>query len=281
MNKFSVICGLSLLLTLSCSSNTVKDKTPEERKADVYYGQGTSELVNKEYNKALINLLKAKELAPKDSLIRTNLGMAYYFKNQIPLAEQELKEAISLDSKNSDARVNLGNLYMAKNKIKEAREQFEKVTMDLTYTNQYRNFYNLALLSLKEGDRRGAFEFLEKSLKEREDYCAAHFKMGELYSEEFQFQKALKSFREAGKGTCVSEPAPLYQQAITLLNLNKNTEAQLKLKEVMEKFPGTRFSTLANMQLKKMNDQDQAVDQQLSKQTEVIKESSEIETPSF
>ena len=30
MNKFSVICGLSLLLTISCSSNKVKEKTPED-----------------------------------------------------------------------------------------------------------------------------------------------------------------------------------------------------------------------------------------------------------
>lgn len=281
MNKSAIVFGAFLALSISCSTNTLEKRTPEQKKADVYYGQGTADLVNKEYTQALINLKKAKELNPDDSQVRNNLGMAYYFKNQIPLAQLELEDAIRLNSKNSEARVNLGSLYMEKNELGEARKQFEKVLEDLTFNNQYRNYYNLGLLSLKEGDRQSAFSNLEKSIKEKEDFCPAHFKLGELYSEEYKFQKALHSFKESGKGTCVSQPAPFYHQALTLINLNRPEEAMVKLKEVMEKFPGTRFSTLANIQLKKLEqNQDQP---QMSKgtQTEVIKSTQSVETPSF
>ena len=56
---------LFVLMISSCSSNQLKDQTPEEKKAEVYYGQGTTELVNKNYPLALTYLLKAKELWKK------------------------------------------------------------------------------------------------------------------------------------------------------------------------------------------------------------------------
>lgn len=280
MKPKAFVLTLAVLLFSSCSSNQLTEQTPEEKKAEVYYGQGTNDLVNQNYAQALINLTKAKELNPKDAKVRNNLGMAYFFRNQPALAETELKESIRLDKKNTDARLNLGSLYMSKNRFKEAREQFDLVAADLTFANHYRNYYNLAVLSLKEGDRKSAFEYLDKSVTEREDYCAAHFMLGELHTEEYRYKQALASFKNATKGTCVSEPAPHYQQAITLLNLNRNAEAKLKFIEVQEKFSSTKFATMAGIQIKKLNNtNDQPTTR--STQTERIYNSESVETPNF
>ncbi len=280
MKYKALILTLAALFLTSCSSNQLKDQTPEEKKADVYYGQGTTELVNKNYQQALAYLLKAKELNPEDSKIRNNLGMSYYFREQVGLAEEQLKKAVDLDGKNSDARMNLGSLYLAKKNYKEAREQFEKVLEDLTYPTQYRNFYNLAIVNLNEGDRRMAFEFLARSIKEKSDYCPAHYKLGEMYAEEYRFKQALDSFKESGKGTCVSEPSPHYQQAMSLLNLNKPMEAKLKFQEITEKFPNTRFGTMAAIQIKKINNNSD--EQSTRMQNEMIrKNDNSAETPNF
>lgn len=281
MLKKALLLTFATLFVASCSSTPNNDLTAEERKADVYYARGTQELINKNYTPALSFLLDAKKLNPNDSRIRNNLGMAYYFREQPALAEEELRESVRLDPKNSDARVNLGSLLMEKKKLKEAREQFETVEKDLTFNNQFRNYYNLAILSLKEGDRRSAFSYLAKSVKEREDYCAAHYKLGELYSEEYRFKQALDSFRESGKGTCVSEPAPYYQQALALINLNRNAEARRKLQEINEKFPSTRFSAMATAQLKKLESSEEEHATNRATQTEIIKESQAVETPNF
>lgn len=284
--KYHGILGsilFSALVLSSCASNPeLADKSPEQKKAEIYYSQGTNDLVKKNYSQALINLLKAKEFDPKDSLIRNNLGMAYYFREQPELAEQELKEAINLDAKNTDAKANLATLFMEKNRLKEARALFDQVAQDLTYVNQFRNYYNLALLALKVGDRGEAYEFLFKSLKEKEDYCPAHFKLGELYTEEYKFKQALDSFRESSKGTCVSEPAPHFQQALALMNLGRFEEARMKLNSIIEKFPKTKYVTLANQQLKRLSAE---IKEQTANnrnfQTEVIKESKTIESPNF
>lgn len=279
--EFKAFLITLLVLTISsCSSNQLKEQTPEQKKADVYYGQGTNELVKKNYAQALAYLTKAKELNPKDTKIRNNLGMAYYFRDQHELAEKELKEAISLDEKNSDARVNLGSIYMEKNRLKDARIQFEAALTDLTFPNQYRNYYNLGLLSLREGDRREAFEYLAKSIKEKLDYCPAHFKLGEMYAEEFRYKQALDAFKESGKGTCVSDPAPQYQQALALVNLNRPIEAKRKFQEVMEKYSSTRYATLAGIQIKKINNNEETPTTRAT-QTEVIRQNQSAETPNF
>jgi type IV pilus assembly protein PilF len=279
MKTYAFVLALAALFISSCSSNKISEPSSEEKKADVYYGQGTNELVSKNYVQALLYLTKAKELNPKDSKIRTNLGMAYYFRDQPALAEEELKKAISLDDKNSDARLNLGSLYMEKNRDKEARALFEKVLKDLTFSNQFRNYYNLAILALKEGDRREAFNYLNKSVAEREDYCAGNYKLGELYAEEFRYKQALDSFKNASKGTCVSEPAPHYQQAITLLNLNRNSEAKAKFLEIQEKFSATQYASMAGIQIKKINNSNEQSAR--STQTEKIDSNQSVETPNF
>lgn len=277
--KALLLTGIVLLMS-SCSSSKLKEPTPEEKKGEAYYGQGTTELINKNYAQALIYLTQAKELNPKDTKIRNNLGMAYYFRNQPELAEKEMKMAISLDPKNSDAKLNLGSLYMEKNRLKEAREQFEQVQNDLTFQSHYRNYYNMAMLALKEGDRREAFDFLAKSIKEKSDYCPSYFKQGELYAEEFRYKQALDSFKEATKGTCVSDPAPHYQQALALLGLNRPLEAKRKFQEIYEKFPTTRFGAMASAQIKKIGSNNEDQQSTRATQTEVIKSQS-VETPNF
>ncbi|MBP9681281.1 MAG: tetratricopeptide repeat protein [Bacteriovorax sp.] len=268
-------------LLASCANNELADKSVVQKKAEIYYGQGTNDLVKKNYSQALINLLKAREYDPKDSLIRNNLGMAYYFREQPELAEKELIKAIDLDNNNTEAMANLGTIYMERNRLKEARDLFTQVSQNLTYMAQFRNYYNFALLALKEGDRKEAFDFLNKSIKEKEDYCQAHFKLGELYTEEYKFKQALASFQESSKGTCVIEPAPFYQQALSLINLNRFEEARLKLKEIIEKFPKTRFHSLANQQLRNITGQQREQASGKIFQTEIIKESKTITSPNF
>ena len=231
-----LIFTLFTILLISCSTNNVdKETTPNEKKAIVFYDQGTSELIDKNYQAALTNLLKAKDLDPKNAKIRTNLGMAYYFREQPQFAIEELKEAISIDEKNTDAKMNLATIYMEKNKLKEAKKLYEEVLNDLTYLALHRVHYNLAILNLKIGDRKSAFEELFKSIKEKEDYCLAHYKLGELYSEEYKYKEAYASFKESSKGTCVSNPEPHFAMANVLINQNKTTEAKLKLEYIIEK----------------------------------------------
>ena len=47
------------LFLASCASNDLAEKTTEQKKSEIYYGQGTSELVKKNYSQALTILKSA------------------------------------------------------------------------------------------------------------------------------------------------------------------------------------------------------------------------------
>jgi Tfp pilus assembly protein PilF len=274
-----LIFTLFLILLTACSTNSVnQDPSPSEKKAVVYYDQGTSELVEKNYQMALTNLLKAKDLDPNDSKIRTNLGMAYYFREQPEFAINELKEAISIDKKNTDAKMNLATIYMERNKLKEAKKLYEEVLTDLTYVALHRVHYNLAILNLKIGDRKSAFEELYKSIKEKEDYCLAHYKLGELYNEEYKYKEALNSFKDSSKGSCVNNPEPHLAMANVLIHLNKKAEAKIKLEYVIEKFNKTNLKIIAERKLKDLDRMSQSND--LEEENELTN-AQMTETPKF
>ena len=99
------------LLALACSSHSRPSK--EEKKAQIYYSQGTRNLVKKNYTNALKYLLLAYELSPEDSHIHNNLGMAYHFKGKPKKAIKHLERAVELDQNNTDARNNLAGLTFA------------------------------------------------------------------------------------------------------------------------------------------------------------------------
>ncbi|MEK6626462.1 MAG: tetratricopeptide repeat protein, partial [Bdellovibrionota bacterium] len=254
---------IALLLT-ACGS-TKKELTDVERKAELYYSRGTQLLIEKHYTEALDALSKAYDLTPNDSRILNNLGMAYYFKGKLVLAEQHLTKSLELDGKNSDARNNLASLYYTQGRLDEAKKNFQQIVEDLVYQHQYRTYYNLALIALSQKQVADAIRYLEKSLKERSDYCSAYFKLGEIYREKHSFNTALENFKEAYKGECYNDPAPLYEQGITLTMMRKNDLAKEKFNEIMERFSQSQYAPLATLQLKKLdsNTDDNVASQEL------------------
>lgn len=245
-----IAVSIMLLLTLvSCASTENQDKSPTEKKADLYYGHGTQALLEQDYTTALAHLQKAAELTPEDSKIQNNLGMAYFFKGEAERAITHLQKSIDLDKKNSDARVNLAGIYYSQGRNKLAYDQYKEVTKDLVYPHQYRTYYNMALIQEKSGQLKMAREFLSKSIAENKEYCPAHFFLGKMDEKVQQWASALEHYRNASKGQCYEEPAPHYSQALMLIKLNKKTEAREKLDMVMEKFSRTRYFAMASQEL--------------------------------
>ena len=247
-------CLILLLILASCASNKeAADKTPEEKKFDLFYSYGTDSLIMKDYSSAVEYLRKAEEIKESDSKLQNNLAMAYYFKGQAEMAIQHLLRSISLDDKNSDAKNNLAGIYYQQNNLGPAKNLYLQVLNDLIYKYQFRTNYNLGLISLKERDQAAALDYFTKSLKDNEDYCPSHYQAGEIHYRSFRYVEALNHFIKATAGTCVNSPAPHYRQAQTLLKLNRHSDALLKLKMIIDKFPTSSFSLMAQNRLKEIN----------------------------
>jgi Tfp pilus assembly protein PilF len=250
MRIWPLITWLALFaVASSCASKSDADKTPEEKRADLYYGHGTENLLEKDYTSALEYLLKAQELMPNDSRVHNNLGMAYFFKSQPDKALSHLQRAVKLDEKNSEARNNLAALYFHTHRYPEAREQYSAVLSDLIYKHQYRTHYNIALIDLKQGNMQEAIHSLDLSLKDNPDYCPASFQLGGIAFSRYEYAKAIEFYKKSSTGPCYNNPAPHYQEAMALLKLNRGSEAAVKFREIMEKFPTSPYSIAAGKQL--------------------------------
>ena len=267
--KFVMLLSLGLFIFASCGSQQNADNSPEEAKADLYYSNGTANLMNGNYTEALDKLLEANALRPNDSKVLNNLGMAYYFKNDVKQALKNITRAIEIDPKNSDARVNLASIYFQRGNLAEARNQYEIVSKDLIYKSQFRTYYNLGLLALKENKRDQARNYFHKSVKEREDYCPANYQLGLLERSQYNFASALDWFRKAQLTTCVTLPEPHLGEAQTLIELREYAKARIKLNYMMEKFGKSPIAPIVSSTLRELDQKEVRTPDEISMQEKI------------
>lgn len=235
---------------MSCASTDTI--SPEQKRARIFFNQGTQELQYKEYTKALTHLLQANKYDPDNSQILNNLGMAYYFKDAEDKAVNLIKRAIKLDPKNSDAVTNLGTIYLRQKKFEKAEALYLKVTKDLTYGFQFRTYFNLGIIERERGNTAKAFDYFKKSLKVQSGYCPSNLEIGKIYYERKKYNKALKSFKDASYGKCYDLADPHYYQALTYLKLDQFELAKVKLEDLISRFSLTNYETMARTQLRQI-----------------------------
>lgn len=243
---------LILIAMTACSSAPSQKEADLHKRADIYYSHGTEALLKKDYTTALEALLQAKEIDPQNTKTLNNLGMAYFFKGRADLAIKELNAALEVDKKNSDAKNNLASIYFNQKKYGEAKTLWNSVKNDLVYHHQYRTHYNLALISQIEGNEFESIEHLNRSVAIREDYCPAHFKLGEINSKKQRFKDALKNFKDASMGDCYNYPAPIYEQGRMMIKLRDFSSARDKFTEVTERFKNTPYAKMARVQMEQL-----------------------------
>ncbi len=247
-----------LVLSISLTSCALFSKDPtESRQSDIYYAQGTKNLVDQKYSEALKNLLKANELKSNDTDILNNLAMAYYFKKKPKTALKYLKRALEIDSKNSDARNNLATILMQQGKLNIAKKQYEIILNDLVYKKNFRVYYNLALIYLKQGNTIKAKELLVESVGHREDYCAAHYQLASIYEKEASYANAKKHYDRASRGSCKTESLPLYRLALLYLKMGKELMAKEYLLKIKKEFPDEKIAKSATKLLRSLKKKDE------------------------
>ncbi len=269
-----ILITLMLSAFYGCATHSdqeLKVKDPIQKKAELYYDYGTAALVDKDYTKALVNLKKAVEIIDDNSHFHNNLGMAYYFKGDTKQAMRHLNKAVDLDEKNSDAKINLASIYFNQGKLSQARKLYIEVSKDLVYGKQFRTYYNIGLIYLKEKRTNKAISMFKKSIAENKSYCPSHFKLGEIAMENHNYFQSANHFQNAYLGTCNKNPAPYLKEAMSYYHLAEYGKALLKFENLEQKFPNTKEAILAKRQIKALkinklkNNQKQALQYELDK----------------
>jgi tetratricopeptide (TPR) repeat protein len=251
--KGIILILTSALLLVSCSSQN-KNKT-SSKKASLYYAHGTEKLIAKEYTEALKNLMTAYKLDPKDSRILNNLAMAYYFKGRSDKAIELLHDSLDLNTNNSDARNNLASIYVNQGELHKAESEYKKILENLLYKNNFRVYYNLGIIKKRQGQLKPAISYFEKASGIRIDYCASNYQLAITYRQIGNYNKSLKWFKSATREKCGENAQVYYEWAKTLNDLGQDKRAVAVYRELVDKFPKSKFSFKAERKIKLLTNQ--------------------------
>lgn len=286
------VLTLFVLAVLMASCASSDDTTPEQKRAEIYYNYGTNMLVEQKYTEALKNLLEAYKLNSTDSRICNNLGMAYYFKGQVPTAISFVQKSIELDPKNSDAKINLASIYYSQKKYDQALQIYQQVTNDLVYDNQYRTYNNIALIYQEKGMNMAAEEHYKLAIKENPEYCPAYYNYGKLALSRHDYKNAIQILKQGIGGQCFEQPATHMLLGEAYLKNGEYSLAEERFKDIITRFGNTNWGEMAKKAMVKVSplakqdykpretDIDEAVKlyEKIKKESEEKKEN---KTPSF
>jgi Flp pilus assembly protein TadD len=119
------------------------DKFPEHR--DAIHRLGTIAVRSGDTDVALEHLGRAEEIGPPTAELLSDIGYALYLQDRLPLAEQKLRAALSMNPQYTAARNNLGIVLGEQRKFDAALAEFRKAG------NEAKAYCNLAYVQTKVG----------------------------------------------------------------------------------------------------------------------------------
>jgi type IV pilus assembly protein PilF len=238
---FSLVLGV-----VGCASIS----SEEEETAKLHLKIGTSHLNNDNYPQALTELLTAQELDPNNAVIQNNLGLTYFFRERLDLAEIHIRKAIKLEPKYSDARNNLSRVLIERGRYTEAIQEARTVMEDLTYQSPEKPLINLGMAQFKLGQYELARKSLQKALDFQRDNCLAHSYFGRTYFEVKDFTRASEALdRAAGFCQRLQFDEPQYYSALSYYQLGQKQKAEERLESLLKLYPNGRYSDKAKTML--------------------------------
>lgn len=249
MRRFSA-WALALMVGLGVQTGCVSKQ--DIKTADALRELGLSYLNEGNNEGALAELIKARDLNPKDARIHHELGLAFFAKGLDKQAETEMLKAIKLDPKLSECRLNLASLYMATERHSEAVDQLKLVTEDYLYRSPARAWNNLGWAYQQLGRNTEAARAYQKALQIAPNFCQALHNASILERQAEKVENAA-IFAERAVNSCPEDLRFRYQLGTLQASLKKVNEAQANFQLVADKDPTGELGAQARAALKSLH----------------------------
>lgn len=237
-----VIFVVACLTVLTACSTFVRDT----KRADLLLRLGTSQIEAGDYPSALRSLLEAEKNDSSNPTIQNNLGLVYFFRDRLELAEEHLREAVKLKSDYSDAKNNLARILIEENRSPEALVLLREVLADLTYDRPAKATLNMGLAYFKAHNYVEAQNYFSKTLQYGRDNCLANSFLGRTYFENKDFKRASEAL-DTAVGFCKAQQfdEPHYYSALAYYQLGDKTKAEARLLEVSRMYSRGKYQEQA------------------------------------
>lgn len=149
------VCVGLITLVVGCAS----DKEAL-RKSQGYYQEGVASL-SADRQKAFVSFQRSVQLNPANKEARYALGHVYAMQGKLPLAEEQFREAITIDDTYSEAHTYLGQVLANQNRWDEAIASYKRALGNpLNPTPDLARFH-LGRALAHQGDLQGSVEAFE------------------------------------------------------------------------------------------------------------------------
>ncbi len=144
---------------------------------------------------------KSIAMAPSLAELHVLLGDAYFRREMIPQALQEMHQAAAMKPGYVEAINDLGQIYSLMNKPAEAAEQYRLAVADTLQTGgglpTARAYNNLAYETSRLGKTDEAIQFYKKAIEIDPGFAGAHNNLGYLFLQQGQYQESEAELRRA------------------------------------------------------------------------------------
>lgn len=176
-------------------STSTRSATSEETRAQI--NKAAALLMDGDYGRALPELMKAREMDPKNADVENFLGLAYYGLKDYSQAVTCFENALRFNPKRSDVHNNLGLVYLAQQNYDKALEEFNTCLKDLTYQKKHLPLSNIGLTYLEMGRYDEALAALTRATEVDPNYPKSYQLIGRVNLAKGQSSEAAKYLRKA------------------------------------------------------------------------------------
>ncbi|HEY5974268.1 MAG TPA: tetratricopeptide repeat protein [Geobacteraceae bacterium] len=214
------------------------------KQASYHFQMGQSHLGENDITGALVEFTEAEKLDPDNYELQNYLGLVYFRKNKLEIAEKKYLKSLSLKPDFSDARNNLGVTYLELRRWDEAIYQFKLVTEDIFYQNQAAAQINLALAYSGKGDHQQALLQLRSLVGTNPRDPRVHYNLGKVYFALDKLELAIGEYRKA-VDLYPDYVNAHYQLALVAMKLKDNRTATTAFREVLRIAPESEIGQLS------------------------------------
>ena len=149
--------------------------------------------------KGIKHLKKALEYDADRPDILHGLGIAYFQMGMLEPAELWLSKAVKLDPGNPELRNNLSGLYLQLKRYNDAFRESDIALKDPDYRTPAAALCNRGIAEYNLGRTNKAEADFRSAIRHNPFYDLPHMQLGRIYSEQGDFDKAIRSFSDALK----------------------------------------------------------------------------------
>lgn len=182
----------STLFAIAAPSSLARTTAPE---ASILCEKAHQLFYKGQISKAIGLYSTAIKQTPNFLAAYLNAAVAYRALGKNKEASVLLEKALEIDRKNPRIQSELGWIYLHGDMPSEAREKFSRA-LDLKENDEI-SLLGLGISLLNQGKIEKSVKILEKLVKRRPDFAAAHFYLGRAYAENRAINRSTQSYTSA------------------------------------------------------------------------------------